>query len=661
MTLSPPLRARLLFGLLVLLTALVYASGLHGGFVYDDWGSITGNSNVQIAHGEWAEWMRAALSYPSGTPPFRSLTMLSFAANYWLSGLDPFAYKLTNLILHLGNGYLLYWLLGALFELRRACMGGKSEYDERLAAAVIAGLWLLLPINLTAVLYVVQRLESLATTFVFLGLGWYLRARLLEWQGRGQHWNAWLALGLCTAAGLLAKETAIMLPFYAALAEFCLCRARNADGRLSGNTIALYVCTLLLPMLVGLAWLWGRYIDAASLATMDSDTITRLLTEARIMFDYMAWTLLPNLDVLTLYHDDITRSHGLLSPPTTLAAIAGIGLLVGLGLWQRRKRPLFALGIAWFFAGHLLTGTVIPLMLAFEHRNYFSSVGLLLSAASLIRLEANLRNPRLAAVIACVAVAWYATTTGLRAAEWSDPLRLAASDAIKRPQSPNAQYDYAQALLIRSMQHQDQAAAQAALKVLQEKRSLPGAGIHFEQSIVTLLGESGYATPADVWDSMIAKLKANAPDTNEIHALSRLNHCFSDQKCKASDLPKFQAAWAAALSHPASNGLLSTHGEYAWHVANDREAAERDYREVFRRSPNDIEAEVNLIVVLIHEGKRTEAESMIAAMEKRNRLGMLDGFIKPLRRTLESVVVAPESTPSPDNQAHTKATTTPKN
>ena len=45
----------------------------------------------------------------------------------------------------------------------------------------------------------------------------------------------------------------------------------------------------------------------------------------------------------------------------------------------RRQRPLVALGIAWFFAAQLLTATVVPLELVFEHRNYFASLGICLA------------------------------------------------------------------------------------------------------------------------------------------------------------------------------------------------------------------------------------------------------------------------------------------
>jgi tetratricopeptide (TPR) repeat protein len=176
------------------------------------------------------------------------------------------------------------------------------------------------------------------------------------------------------------------------------------------------------------------------------------------------------------------------------------------------------------------------------------------------------------------------------------------------------------------------------LRILDSARRLPGAGIHFEQSIINLLGESGYPAPDTVWDSLIDKLRASAPDTNGVHALSRLNHCFQNDQCKPDQRSRLAAAYDAAFSHGRpSEGLLAIHAEYAWHVANDRAAAERDYREALRTHPNDIAAQMNLAVVLIYQGKREEAQAMIDAMERRNHLHALDAFITPLRQTLATV------------------------
>src|SRR5690606_9608562 len=121
----------------------------------------------------------------------------------------------------------------------------------------------------------------------------------------------------------------------------------------------MYVVVLGLPLLAGLLWL-ASWIGTGTSYARDFSTWERLLTEARVLFAYMQWALLPLPRSLSLYHDDFALSHGLLSPVSTLFAALGIAALLACAVWQRRTRPLLSLGILWFFAGHALTATVIP-------------------------------------------------------------------------------------------------------------------------------------------------------------------------------------------------------------------------------------------------------------------------------------------------------------
>ncbi|MEZ5468873.1 MAG: hypothetical protein R3F18_14615 [Lysobacterales bacterium] len=75
-------------------------------------------------------------------------------------------------------------------------------------------------------------------------------------------------------------------------------------------------------------------------------TTERLLTQARVLVHYIHWTLLPNLSNLTLYHDDIEVSRGLLQPWITLPSLLLVLLLPALALWKRRRLPLMSLQVS---------------------------------------------------------------------------------------------------------------------------------------------------------------------------------------------------------------------------------------------------------------------------------------------------------------------------
>ena len=55
--------------------------------------------------------------------------------------------------------------------------------------------------------------------------------------------------------------------------------------------------------------------------------------------------------------------------------IFGIGS--GIFFIYFKKHPVFSFAILWFFAGHVLESTVIPLELYFEHRNYLPALGII--------------------------------------------------------------------------------------------------------------------------------------------------------------------------------------------------------------------------------------------------------------------------------------------
>src|SRR3546814_15829611 len=87
---------------------------------------------------------------------------------------------------------------------------------------------------------------------------------------------------------------------------------------------------------------------------------------------------------MPFYYDWLQPSRGLLQPWTTLPAIGVVLGLLGLAWHLRSRWPLFALGVFLFFASHFIASNVIPLELAFEHRNHFALVGAVLAVGSLL-------------------------------------------------------------------------------------------------------------------------------------------------------------------------------------------------------------------------------------------------------------------------------------
>lgn len=632
----------LLFAGLMVVAALAYWPGLSGGWLFDDYPNIVDNSGVHPVDGSIASLVRAALSSPSSEFK-RPLASLSFAANYLVSGLDPYGMKLTNLLVHLLNGLLVFILAGRLLRLGSytATQPIPAETSRRIdvLASLVAGSWLLLPINLTAVLYVVQRMESLANLLVLVGLIGYLKGRQGMLCGDRARYRRGLALcaASCTvptAIGALAKETAVMLPLYAATIEWVLFRFRRTDGRRDAWLTALFAAVLVLPLLIGLGWLLPGVLRPATWAARDFTLKTRLLSEARIVTDYIGWTLLPTPDALSFYHDDFNISAGVFSPWTTFASLVALAAITGLALALRHRKPLVSLGLFLYLGCHLLTGTVLPLELIYEHRNYFASFGLLLAVL-----------PALGGITAPPGEAWvlvrrvllggllvlWAALTAITASAWGNPLSLAAELAARAPGSPRAQYELGRTYIVYSRYDPESPFTKLAYAPLERAAAMPASSILPQQALIFMNSRMGLPTKDAWWDSLTAKLKLRKPGVQDESSLGALTKCQIEHLCNLPENRMIQA-FLAALSHsPPSARLLATYSDYAWNVLEDRDLGERMAAEAVRMQPGEPAYRITLIRMMVRQRQYEVAREALEDLQSLNVGGRLDADIASLR------------------------------
>lgn len=633
------------------LTAFVYWPGLWGGWLFDDYPNIVENPGVRMTHVDVASLTRAALSSPSSVFK-RPLTSLTFAANYLAEGLHPFGWKVVNLLIHLLNGLLVYVLARGLLELVRAppdFSGDRAEKSHHgIVAACIAGAWMLLPINLTGVLYVVQRMESLANVFVLLGLIGYLagRRRMLgaTTAGNGDVTvrNQRIGLAQCaislvlgTAIGITAKETAVMLPLYAFLIEWIVLGFRTSQSeaarpRRDRRVLALFALVLALPLAIGLAWLLPQVLSPESWATRDFTLRTRLLSETRIVVDYIFWTLLALPHWLSFYHDDFHVSTGLLHPWTTLASILVLAALVAAVFRLRQRAPLVALGIALFLGCHLLTATILPLELIYEHRNYFASFGLMLALVPLFAVPLSARLARVRwGVLGVALLAWTALTAST-AYDWGNSLRLARDLAARAPDSPRAQYELGRSYIIASKYNPDSPYTPLVYPPLERAAELPDSSILPQQALIFFNARMHRPIKAAWWDSLIASLKRRKPGVQDESSLAALTQCAREQLCP---LPgkRMQEAFEAAVSHPDTDARLwANYGDYTWNVLGDQEKGLALTERAVSVDPGEPAYHITLARMFIVLGELDKARAQVRALRNLNIGGRLDGSIRNL-------------------------------
>lgn len=443
------------------IAAWSYAPGLDGGFLFDDFANLPAlgaMGPVDNAAGFW-RYITSGTADPTGRP----LALLSFLVDAQNWPADPLPFKRSNVALHLINIALLTTLL---LKLTRLAPGPQRDGGAWIAVAS-AAVWGLHPLMVSTTLYVVQREAMLPATFVLLGLLCWLHGRSCLAREQARTGAIWMVAGtaLCTALATLSKANGVLLPLLIGVLELTvLCAWRPIPIALQRLHTQLCLALVAIPAALILSYLlWtGLSLGTADLSGTRPWTVgERLMTQPRVLVDYLTKLIVPRPYTAGLFNDAYVVSTGLLQPLSTLPALAIVLALPAWALWQRRRYPILAAAVLFYFAGQLLESTSIPLELYFEHRNYLPAMLLgwpLCVAISRLRLATDepgsgqKRQSLLAVALICILLAGLAAMTHARARLWGDPLQQALVWGAMNPASGRAQA-YAALAEIRIGQH----------------------------------------------------------------------------------------------------------------------------------------------------------------------------------------------------------------
>ena len=431
----------ILLMMLAVFAAWIYWPGITGPALLDD------RSSVMVITGLKAQ-PELALDYIFGDSSGllgRSVSMATFVAErVYLDG-SVATSKTINILLHLANGGLVIWLLWLLF--RHLAVPGY-----RYLAVALGAIWLLHPLWVSTVLYMVQRMAMLSTFFMLLTLisyiGW---RRALGRVGRAAACWRFLPVPLFLLLGLFAKENAIVVVPTLLLLEVWWFECRDTAGRpirwlkrISYGLIVSGGAGLLIFLVLRWGWLADR------LHRRPFTLEERLLTESRILWDYVGQWINPQVQRMGIYHDDILLSRSLTEPITTawsIAAWAALLLTCGVLLrWQAGRWLVF--GLAWFLVGHSVESTVLSLELYYEHRNYYPAIGLLIVPGVLYTLLVKRLPEPAAPLLVCLSLCalLLAGQTASQAQIWSQRSLLSIHHLNAHPHSGRANIDMAVAL-----------------------------------------------------------------------------------------------------------------------------------------------------------------------------------------------------------------------
>lgn len=417
--------------LFLLLIVAFYWSGLNGDFALDDFGNIPPLFEVYKANGFWY----AIFSGNSG-PLGRPLTLLTLLLQYeyWPY---PYTFKFANLIIHLANASLVFWLSRLLVPyLFSSLKSGQCN----LISLCVAFVWAILPIQVSTVLYVIQRMVLLSTFFMLAGMIAYFHARdaLIKK-------NYYLSLFLFVVFSaivlfaILSKESGLLIFAYLVCIELLVATKIPIPSKywkwmLWGMLWA--------PLILFCVYLY--YIKFYQGYAVRPFTLTeRLLSESRVVWVYIHQIILPEPGKLGLYQESFPISRNLFNPISTLISCAAWLATFALIMWALfKKKVQLYFPCLWFLAGHLMESTVISLELYFEHRNYLASLGVIFlgvaGAAFLYGKIKSLFIKRLFLGVGATYLVVLIVVLKMQTNLWGNPLMFNYVHATERPESIRA-------------------------------------------------------------------------------------------------------------------------------------------------------------------------------------------------------------------------------
>ncbi|NLS96273.1 MAG: tetratricopeptide repeat protein [Planctomycetaceae bacterium] len=410
-------RAPLLGGLLlVYLVGVVFFPVVGFDFIYMDVRrEVIDNSYV---HGLSAENVKHIFTSRCITSyyPIRTLT---YAIDYQIWGLNPAGFKLTNVLIHLANVLLVFWLCLRLAgtPVQRSATGGLWNV---LVATLAAGVFAIHPVVVQPVVWVVGREELLLTLGILGCFHCHLTARRASEVRSGKRvvvaWHA--AAAVCCVFAALSGVIGAVAPFLITTWDL-LTLGRPKLKKTFFATFALWIIAA-----IAIA---ARVLGPAG---PPDPTAPGLLTTERLLLVLntyrLNWlTLLWPMHLSQSYLWQIPRSF---AEKDVILAVAVL-LLTGVVLWKLRRQTLILFGLLWFGLALGPTSQILPHYVSRADRFlYLPLVGLALAACMALRLSAGRMNTRTSLIAAAlIGMAGLHVLVGVSARQvqtWRDAIQV---------------------------------------------------------------------------------------------------------------------------------------------------------------------------------------------------------------------------------------------
>lgn len=584
-----------------ILIAISYSNTINTPFQFDDYPNIVDNKFIKISSLQIEDLAKAAAN---GQSSHRWIPNISFAVQYYFSALKPPAYHFFNIAVHFFCATILYLLILITVDYTDDPYAKSIKYETAFVATI---LWSLHPLQTNAVTYIVQRMTSISALFYLSAFLFYATGRLPKQTSTRKY----LLFFASIISGLLAvtsKESTAMLPLMIIAYEiFIISPERFLDNRRR----AIYTFGGALLLILLLAWLWiGRDIFVQILQGYQGRYFSlseRLMTEPRVIFQYISQLFFPALSRLNINHD-IPISTTLFSPPTTIPAICGLLLLIYSIRYLFNKDRILSFAILWFLLNLAIESSIIPLELCFEHRMYLPSTILIFALVLLVYRAARQHIPilRIGMVIITISLG---LLTWNRNIVWQSAVSLWSDALAKSPNLVRAYTNLGNELRIDNRLPEAEAhlikalAIDATRKIDHNQPAWKTEMSAVHGALATVYREQKNFPKAQYHSSEALRL-----DPTSLHASLTSGILFAEEgNCKAAD---------EIFAGLAANGVETVDLYNNWGICatnlGDTDRAIFLFRQALKLDPNHAESHYNLGIAYGTKGMREEARREMA-------------------------------------------------
>jgi tetratricopeptide (TPR) repeat protein len=266
------MRAQHLFAILisVVLSFACLSPTLSNGWVnWDDGGYVL--SNDLVKQGVSFKTAAEMFTTPELVGSYHPLTLISLAMNYEIGGKSPFGFHLTNLLLHLLNVMLAYWLIFLLCK----NMG---------VAVFVAVLFGIHPMHVESVAWISERKDVLYAFFFLLSLifySFYLK------NDTSKKWLFYVSCLFLFTLSLLSKAMAITLPLILPLFDYL--HSRKVSAKMFIEKVPFFCLSILFGLTGIAAQQSGNAMDHVG----DAPVYQTIFVGSFSLFLYLVKSLIP--------------------------------------------------------------------------------------------------------------------------------------------------------------------------------------------------------------------------------------------------------------------------------------------------------------------------------------------------------------------------------